>query len=147
MVRLILVAHAPLARALGDVAAHAFPEATNTLGVVDVEPSEGLDAVERRLRDLLGQEPGADALLLVDVFGATPCNAALKVADGVHVRVVCGVNVPMLWRALCYATEPLDRLVVRAVDGATQGVLQLSAARRQNQGPNLHGAKRDQDQQ
>jgi mannose PTS system EIIA component len=25
----------------------------------------------------------ADALLLVDVFGATPCNAAVAVADGV----------------------------------------------------------------
>jgi len=81
-------------------------------------------------------------LLLCDVFGATPCNAALRVADGVRVRVVSGVNVPMLWRVLCYAAEPLDRLVQRAVDGAVQGVMQVSSVRPQNQsvpvGPHDH---------
>ena len=41
-------------------------------------------------------------------------------------RVVAGVNVPMLWRALCYADEPLEELVTRAVDGGTQGVMQVA---------------------
>jgi PTS system ascorbate-specific IIA component len=39
----------------------------------------------------------------------------------------------MLWRTLCYASEPLDALVERAVGGGTQGVMQVAAARRQNQ--------------
>ena len=48
--------------------------------------------------------------------------------------VVAGVNVPMLWRTLCYGTnEPLDALVARAVAGATQGVMQVTASRPQNQ--------------
>jgi mannose PTS system EIIA component len=72
-------------------------------------------------------------LILTDVFGATPCNAAQRLADGVHVRVVAGVNVPMLWRTLCYADEPLDALVARAMAGATQGVIQASASRPQQQ--------------
>jgi PTS system ascorbate-specific IIA component len=78
--------------------------------------------------------------VLCDVFGATPCNTALRVADGVRVRVVSGVNVPMLWRVLCYADESLDQLVNRAVDGAVRGVMQVSTVRPQNQsvqvGPN-----------
>ena len=65
--------------------------------------------------------------MLVDVFGATPCNAALRLADPATVRVVAGVNVPMMWRALCYADEPLDALVARAVTGASQGVMPLAA--------------------
>jgi PTS system ascorbate-specific IIA component len=89
------------------------------------------------LRDEVGD---GQALVLCDVFGATPCNTALRVADGVRVRVVSGVNVPMLWRVLCYANESLDRLVSRAVDGAVQGVMQVSTVRPQNQsvqvGPN-----------
>jgi PTS system ascorbate-specific IIA component len=72
-------------------------------------------------------------LILVDVFGATPCNAALASADGVHQRVVAGVNVPMLWRTLCYAEQPLDDLVNRAVAGAAQGVMHVAVPRRQNQ--------------
>jgi mannose PTS system EIIA component len=72
-------------------------------------------------------------LILADVFGATPCNAALAAADGVKQRVVAGVNVPMLWRTLCYAGQPLDDLVNRAVAGASQGVMHVAVPRRQNQ--------------
>ena len=50
-----------------------------------------------------------------------------------YVKVVAGVNVPMLWRSLCYADEPLDALVARAVAGATQGVMQVAVSRPQNQ--------------
>ena len=60
-------------------------------------------------------------LIFTDVFGATPCNIAQRLADGVRVKVVTGVNVPMLWRTLCYRDEPLDALVARAVAGAHAG--------------------------
>ena len=63
----------------------------------------------------------ARPLILTDVFGATPCNVAQRLADGVQVKVVAGVNVPMLWRTLCYADEPLDALVARALAGAHAG--------------------------
>lgn len=130
MTTLIVLAHAPLASALAQVAAHAFPDCAQTLRCVDVDPSDTLEGVEQRLRALVGVE---QTLMLCDVFGATPCNAAQRVADGVRVRVVSGVNVPMLWRVLCYAAEPLDRLVQRAVDGAAQGVMQVGVLRPQNQ--------------
>jgi PTS system ascorbate-specific IIA component len=130
MARLVIVAHAPLASSLREVARHAFPDCGATLQALDVEQGDGPDDVERRLRPLLD---GGETLILTDVFGATPCNGALRVADGVRGRVVAGVNVPMLWRALCYAGEPLDALVERAVGGGAQGVMQVAAARLQNQ--------------
>jgi PTS system ascorbate-specific IIA component len=61
---------------------------------------------------------------------------AQRLADGVRVKVVTGVNVPMLWRALCYSSEPLDSLVTRALAGATQGALQVTPTRPQNQARN-----------
>jgi PTS system mannose-specific IIA component len=70
------------------------------------------DASSRRgPRCAAGRCRCGDTLILTDVFGATPCNAAMRVADGVRVRVVTGVNVPMLWRTLCYRDEALDDLV------------------------------------
>ena len=71
--------------------------------------------------------------MLADVFGATPCNTVQRLADGVRVKVVTGVNVPMLWRALNYASEPLEQLITRAVAGGTQGVMQVASSRPQNQ--------------
>ena len=137
MAQILIVAHAPLASSLRAVAQHVYPDCGAQLMAVDVLPGASLAAVEEQVLQAL-QAPsltGCDVLILVDVFGATPCNAALAAADGVRSRVVAGVNVPMLWRTLCYAEQPLDDLVNRAVAGATQGVMHVSVPRRQNQLP------------
>jgi len=103
------------------------------LAALDVDPAASSEQVAAQVREALGALGDRDVLILVDVFGATPCNAALECADGVRVRVVAGVNVPMLWRSLCYANLSLDELVARAVAGGGQGVMQVGPARRQNQ--------------
>ena len=55
-------------------------------------------------------------------------------ADGLPVRVVAGVSVPMLWRVLGYSdNKSMDELVESAVAGAAQGALHASVSRRQNQ--------------
>lgn len=130
MTQLLIVAHAPLASALKSVAVHAFPDCAARLQALDVGPDDSPAEVEARLRTLLDAE---EALILTDAFGATPCNGALRVADGVRVKVVAGLNVPMLWRSVCYAAEPLSSLAALAASGAVQGVMQLGASRPQNQ--------------
>ena len=155
MTGLVIVAHAPLASALKAAAAHAFPEASARLGTLDVHPHEAPDAIEQQLQSRLAEALAADArreaLILCDVFGATPCNVVQRLADGVRVKIVTGVNVPMLWRAMNYVHEPLEMLVARALAGATQGVLAVAATRPQNQNPligtrpgDAHGSRQDQ---
>ena len=100
---------------------------------IDVEPNMSADTVESLARAALARLNAPEVLVLTDVFGATPCNVAQRLSDGVNVRVVAGVNVPMLWRSLCYLGEPLDALVARAVSGASQGVMQVAQTRPQNQ--------------
>ena len=131
MAALLLIAHAPLASALAAVGGHCF--ADQRLEAIDVDPTMSAETVEVLAREAIARLDSKEVLILADVFGATPCNAAQRVADGVFVRVVAGVNVPMLWRTLCYLREPLDSLVTRAVAGAAQGVLQVAQTRPQNQ--------------
>jgi mannose PTS system EIIA component len=103
----------------------------------------------RRARSLLARLGAAPALVLTDVIGATPCNVALRLGEASEVKVVAGVNVPMLWRTLNYLHEPLDSLLHRALAGATQGVMQVAAARPQNQAlrPGAHDQDDDNHQQ
>lgn len=133
MPSLLIVAHAPLASSLMAVARHVYPECSRTAAAVDVADGTPPEAVQAQIRDALVQLGSEEVLMLVDVFGATPCNAALAVADGQRMRVVAGVNVPMLWRTLCYVQMPLEDLVNRALAGATQGVMHVAVPRRQNQ--------------
>lgn len=130
---LMIIAHAPLASSLKAVAEHTFPDCARSLGALDVHPGMPLEEVEAMARDLLARIRSPEALIFTDVFGASPCNVAQRLADGVQVRLIAGVNVPMLWRSLCYANESLDAVVMRALSGATQGVMQVATSRPQNQ--------------
>jgi len=129
----MIIAHAPLAGALRAVAEHTFAEKMDRVVALDIERDAVPEAMVLRARMLISELGEAEVLLLSDVYGATPFNVGRELADGVNLRLVTGVNVPMLWRALCYIDEPLAKLVDRAVDGATQGVMQVNSPRPQNQ--------------
>lgn len=141
---LLIIAHAPLASSLKSVAGHAFPDCASRLEALDVTPDMTPEQVESQARELLSRMQRPETLIFTDVFGATPCNVAQRLADGVQVKVVAGVNVPMLWRSLCYADESLDALVARAMSGATQGVMQVATSRPQNQTFKPGGNDQDQ---
>jgi PTS system mannose-specific IIA component len=130
---LLIIAHAPLASSLKAVAGHTFPDCAVRLEALDVAPEMPPEEIEAQARALLQQVRNPEAIIFTDVFGATPCNVAQRLGDGVQVKVIAGVNVPMLWRSLCYADEPIDAVVARAVAGATQGVMQVATSRPQNQ--------------
>lgn len=133
MASILLVAHAPLATALLEVASHAYADCRRDVRAVDIPPSASLEAAAELVGQALKALPGPEVLVLADAFGATPCNAAMSVVDGVRARVVTGINVPMVWRALCYAHLPLTELLTRAADGGRQGIMQVATPRRQNQ--------------
>jgi mannose PTS system EIIA component len=133
MASILIVAHAPLASTLQVVASHAYADCAGAVAAVDVHADATLALASAEVACALANLPGQEVLILTDVFGATPCNAALAASDGQQSRVVAGVNVPMLWRSLCYAKLPLAELVARATEGGAQGVMQVASPRRQNQ--------------
>ncbi|MBI5268521.1 MAG: PTS fructose transporter subunit IIA [Burkholderiales bacterium] len=141
MAGLVIVAHAPLATALRAVAGHCFAAEHGAIEAVDVPASWSADEAEAAVRDAVRRAGGDEVLVLADVFGATPCNAAQRVADGQRVRLAAGVNVPMLWRAMCYAALPLDQRLERALSGGAQGVMPASPQRPQDQ--TLHSQPHD----
>jgi PTS system ascorbate-specific IIA component len=134
MTTVLIIAHAPLASALKAVAQHTYPDCAAQVQSLDVQRDASAEQVEAAARALIAGQRDGDTLILVDVFGATPCRGAVSLLGNPRVRLVAGVNVPMLWRTLCYGVqEPLDALVARAVAGASQGVMAVSASPQRNQ--------------
>lgn len=123
---IVIIAHAPLASALRQCVAHVFADRVGGVVAVDVLPEAAVaQSVEQaqQAAACLGQAP---LLLLTDVLGATPCNVARHLQEGREARLLAGVNLPMLLRAVTYQNEPLDALMARALQGGTQGVLQVT---------------------
>lgn len=125
--RLLIIAHEPLAHALRECALHVFPDCAADLQALDVPPDEPPEATLLAARALRAQQDNAPLLVLTDLLGATPSNVAQRLVDGVHSRLVAGVNLPMLLRAVTYRAEPLEQLAARALAGGTQGVVPVAA--------------------
>jgi PTS system ascorbate-specific IIA component len=130
---LLILAHAPLASSLKAVAEHAFPglrppaRRARRPAAAAGRGGRGAGAGAARA----GEEP--EALILTDVFGATPCNIAQRLADGVQVKVGRRRQ-----RADALALALLQRRHAgcggrRARRGATQGVMPVATSRPQNQ--------------
>ena len=64
-------------------------------------------------------------LVVTDVFGATPCNVAQRLIDGVTSKLITGANLPMLLRAITYRERSMEVLVKKAVAGACEGVVHM----------------------
>ncbi|MCC8404287.1 PTS mannose transporter subunit IIA [Paraburkholderia sp. MMS20-SJTN17] len=129
MAGILIVAHAPFATALRDCISHIYGGLPARIGVIDVSPDcdpAQVVAFANLEIERLREENGA--LVLTDMFGATPANIAGRLANIPDVRVLCGVNLPMLVRAVCYRATPLDTLVDKALAGATKGVHAIGPA-------------------
>lgn len=139
---ILIVAHAPLAHALRQCALHVFPDCGPAVTALDVQPNVSPDetlATARVALSQLGHSLGGGGILvLADVFGATPCNVAQKLVDGVNSKLVAGVNLPMLLRTVSYRHETLDALMARALAGGAQGVMSVAITAPQNQARRTH---------
>jgi PTS system mannose-specific IIA component len=147
----LVVAHAPLAAALRLGVVHVFPDAATWIQAVDVMPEvsleDSLSQARVSMASLAALPNVAGVLVVTDLFGATPCNLAQKLVDGKTSRLISGASLPMLLRAMTYRHEPLDTLVMRAMAGGTQGVMQVAVTAPQNQSKRPHDPSHNDHQQ
>jgi mannose PTS system EIIA component len=123
MAGILIIAHAPLATALRECIAHIYGGCPARIGALDVLPdSDPVEVVAQANAEIERLREDNGALVLTDMFGATPSNIAARLATVPQVRVLAGVNLPMLVRAVCYRTASLDALVEKALVGASKGV-------------------------
>jgi PTS system ascorbate-specific IIA component len=139
---ILVIAHAPLASALRLCVLHVFPDAGPSIAALDVPPNQPPEETLDQARVLVSQMGADQTLVLTDLFGATPCNVAQRLTETLPGRLIAGVSLPMLLRAVSYRHESLDMLVSRALSGGTQGILTVSVTAPQNQIRRKH----DQDQ-
>lgn len=130
---IFIIAHAPLASALRQCVLHVFPDDAAGVMAFDVQPNMPPEETLAAAVQALAVLKAAQTLVLTDVFGATPCNVAQKLVDGLNTKLITGVNLPMLLRTITYCHEPLDSLVARALAGGTQGIMPVAVTAPQNQ--------------
>lgn len=127
MIGLLLITHGTLGESLIQCASHVLGECPLQLAQLGVAPQDDpIDVLPMAELLLFSVDSGDGVLMLVDIFGATPANIAMKLLDPGRVEGVAGLNLPMLLRALTYRDRDMATLVAKAVAGGRDGVLAMN---------------------
>lgn len=122
-VGVLIISHDGIGRALlesASVALGGCPLQCRVLSASrDADPDRLLEEAQGCLRAL---DSGQGVLVLTDLYGSTPSNIATRLAGAGTVRIVAGVNLPMLIRVLNYPALGLEDLVGKAVSGGRDGI-------------------------
>jgi len=127
-VNILLITHDEIGQSL-------LVAAINTLGFcplsaellsipLDCDPDQMKQKAKNTVSSL---NHGEGVLILTDIFGSTPSNIACSLLEEDNVRIISGINLPMLIRVLNYPTLDLDELVVKAVSGGKEGIMDCNA--------------------
>ncbi|HTL75429.1 MAG TPA: PTS fructose transporter subunit IIA [Casimicrobiaceae bacterium] len=126
MIGVLIVAHGELGQSLVAAVTHVLGARPPQFEVFPVSADDDPIALLPRAREAVAAlDSGEGVAVLSDLYGATPCNLAVKLARPGHVEVLAGVNLPMLVRAFTYRTRGLDTLVRKAISGGCEGVLHV----------------------
>ncbi|WP_371323942.1 PTS fructose transporter subunit IIA [Dechloromonas sp. ZY10] len=126
MIGILLITHGSYGEALVQNACHVLnkrPPLLYQLGVAAQD--DPLDLLPLAQKTLALVNEGDGALVLTDIFGASPANLAFKLLQPGHVEGLAGVNLPMLLRALTYRDKGMETLLIRARDGGRDGVINM----------------------
>jgi PTS system ascorbate-specific IIA component len=126
MIGIFLITHGSYGESLIQCACHvlnARPPMIAQLGVSAQD--DPLDALPLAKEMLALVDRGDGALILTDIYGATPSNIAMKLMQPGRIEGVAGVNLPMLLRALNHRDKDIETLVKRTVTGGRDGVINM----------------------
>jgi mannose PTS system EIIA component len=127
MIGILIIAHGSLGESLIQCATHVLnrrPERVRQIGVgMNEDPAAVTRLAQQEVQAL---DEGDGVLVLSDIYGATPCNVAMKLIVPDKVEAVAGVSLPMLIRALTYRDRGMRVIVGKAVSGGRDGVVNIN---------------------
>lgn len=123
---IVLVSHGSLCEGVSDAYHMLFASATNvhTVSLTDVGVESFRASLREKLTELLEQ---GDVLVMADLKGGTPYNESYMclLENPEHIRLVAGLNLPMLIEASVAAmSNPnLDEVYRTAIEAGQSGVV------------------------
>ncbi len=114
------IGHA-LVNALKTTYGNSLPLTLETFEVrTDADPDQLLPELKAIIKNI---DKGQGVLILTDLFGATPSNIAYELQKARHIRIVTGLNLPMLIRVMNYPDLDLPELSEKAMRGGQAGII------------------------
>ena len=123
-VAILLISHNQVASELINTARQMLASYSLTTTVLSISIDDNPDDIRLKLMQILHEiDSGDGTLILTDMYGSTPSNIACDTSERHDIRIVSGLNLPMLIRVLNYPHLSLNELEQKAITGGQDGVV------------------------
>ena len=128
MVGILLASHYTLGECLKDTASHIVGERDNVLALA-LNRSDKAEHFAEKIKEAVAKlEKGDGVIIFTDMFGGTPCNAAMSLyLNDESVRIITGFNLPLVIEAIMHSDKPIDELVKSLMDKRDKTIVDAKA--------------------
>ncbi len=122
-VGLLIITHDGIGTVLFDSATTALGQCPLPTRLITASRDCNPELLDARAREYLRElDDGSGVLVLTDLYGSTPSNVATGLLPNGRIRIVTGLNLPMLIRVLNYPELGLAELAAKAESGGLNGI-------------------------
>ncbi len=131
MIGLLIITHEAIGEAYRSLAQHFFlGEPPQNIRILGVDTHEDHDSIISRARQMTADlNCDAGVLIMTDIFGATPCNAARQLVESGKTAMLTGLNAPMMVKAANYApaADNLAAFTQLVKEAAVNGIIDITS--------------------
>ena len=123
-VAILLISHNQIASELINTAQQMLAPYSVATTILSISIDDNPDDIRLKFMQTLHEiDQGDGTLILTDMYGSTPSNIACDASERHDIRIVSGLNLPMLIRVLNYPHLNLNELEQKAITGGQDGVV------------------------
>ena len=120
---ILIVTHPEIGRSLYNTAKKILGNISADVNVVEVGYEVNpVDSLKQIIRTIACAHQSRATLILCDLIGATPFNVVNNINVERYVRIVAGLNLPMLLSVLNYPELSLDNMVEKEIASGTNAI-------------------------
>jgi mannose PTS system EIIA component len=122
----LLITHKNLGKTLLGTLKSTFAELPVTILTESVKNQDDPKILVKNLCEKIKNLDQSDGvLILTDLYGSTPSNIAYKLKETckTKIRIVSGLNAPMLMKIVNYPQLSLDQITKKVVKGGRKGII------------------------
>jgi PTS system ascorbate-specific IIA component len=123
-VAILLISHNQIASELINTAQQMLAPYSVATTILSISIDDNPDDIRLKFMQTLHEiDQGDGTLILTDMYGSTPSNIACGASERHDIRIISGLNLPMLIRVLNYPHLNLNELEQKAITGGQDGVV------------------------
>ena len=132
-VSILIICHDEIGTALLNTVKQTFGgDLPLSAATVELRYDADPDVLTPKLKTVLkALDQGDGVLILTDLYGSTPSNIAQNIQEFSRVRIVSGLNLPMLIRVMNYPQLELYQLAEKALTGGQCGIIECEVKKQE----------------